>query len=107
MRAAGAVLLPAMLPSLSTKTPAGLLSLAPTAGLAGFISQRLAAGSEVLHEEVHREIDRVLIPLVMEHTRGNRYQAAKVLGIARQTLRRRLREFHTEPWLNDAADDTP
>ena len=38
----------------------------------------------------------------MEHTRGNQFQAAKVLGIARQTLRRRLRELHITPRFTDA-----
>ena len=63
-----------------------------------------------MHEEAHRELDRLLLPLVMEHTRGNQFQAAKVLGVARQTLRRRLRELHITPRFTDAtedSDDTP
>ena len=66
---------------------------------------RLAEGSEGLNEEAHRELDRVLLPLVMEHTRGNQYQAAKILGVARQTLRRRLRELHITPRFTDTAED--
>jgi DNA-binding protein Fis len=47
----------------------------------------------------------VMLPLVMEHTRGNQYQAAKILGLARQTLRRRLRELNIAPHFSAEADD--
>jgi len=38
-------------------------------------------------------VDRFLLPLVMEYTHGNQHQAARLLGIARQTLRLKLREL--------------
>ncbi len=41
----------------------------------------------------------------MEHTRGNQFQAAKVLGVSRSTLRRRLRELHISQRCADATDD--
>ena len=50
-------------------------------------------------------LDRILLPLLMEFTRGNQFQAAKVLGVARQTLRRRLREQHIVPRFTDTEDD--
>ncbi len=105
--AAGSVLLPAMLPELVAEP-------APTAGpaltterssLEEFIRGRLAEGSETLHDDAHRELDRVLLPLVMEYTRGNQLQAAKILGVARQTLRRRLRELHITPRFTDGSED--
>jgi two-component system nitrogen regulation response regulator GlnG len=34
-----------------------------------------------------------LLPRVLEHTRGNLQQAALLLGIARQTLRLKLRDL--------------
>jgi two-component system, NtrC family, response regulator AtoC len=106
LRASGPVLLPAMLPELTT-TPATSAAAEPASGsdLEGFIRQRLAEGSEALNEETHRELDRVLLPLVMEHTRGNQFQAAKILGVARQTLRRRLRELHITPRFTDGTED--
>ena len=99
LRATGPVLLPSILPELTAApapqvaagTPTGLL------GLGEFIQRRLADGSEDLHEEVRLEVDGILLPLVMEHTRGNQYQAAKVLGVSRQTLRKRLREQNITP----------
>ena len=33
------------------------------------------------------------IPMVLEHTQGNHRQAAQILGIARKTLRDKLREL--------------
>jgi DNA-binding NtrC family response regulator len=107
LRATGSVLMPAMLPDLATE-PAPAADGGPMAGRTGldeYIRKRLADGSASLHEEAHRELDRMLLPLVMEHTRGNQFQAAKVLGVARQTLRRRLRELHIAPHFSDAADD--
>jgi two-component system nitrogen regulation response regulator GlnG len=109
LRATGSVLLPAMLPELTTEpAPAVSSDAAPASpGLVEFIRRRLAANSEALHEEAHRELDRILLPLVMEHTRGNQFQAAMILGVARQTLRRRLRELQITPrFSDDSADDS-
>ena len=36
---------------------------------------------------------RILLPLVLEYARGNIQQASHLLGIARQTLRLKLREL--------------
>ena len=47
----------------------------------------------------------MLLPVVMEHTRGNQFQAARILGLARQTLRRRLRDLHITPRFTDAEDE--
>ena len=38
-------------------------------------------------------MDRILLPMVLEHTHGNQRQAAQILGIARKTLRDKLREL--------------
>ena len=86
-------------------TPAVDNGTVPRSEWEEFIRKRLSEGSEALHDEAHRELDRVLLPLVMEHTRGNQYQAAKVLGVARQTLRRRLRELQITPRFTDAGED--
>jgi two-component system nitrogen regulation response regulator GlnG len=107
LRATGPVLVPAMLPELTADPlPVASAGVPPAApGLEEFIRRRLAESSETLHEEAHRELDRVLLPLVMEHTRGNQFQAAKILGVARQTLRRRLRELHIAPRFTDGTED--
>ena len=50
-------------------------------------------GSQDLYEEAHWELDRFLLPLVLRSTGGNQLRAARILGIARRTLRLRLREL--------------
>ena len=46
-----------------------------------------------LYAETHQELDRLLLRLVLEYTGGNQHQAARLLGIARQTLRQKLRDL--------------
>jgi two-component system nitrogen regulation response regulator GlnG len=107
LRASGPVLLPAFLRDLSGRpgepgpeTPAGADS-----GLEAFIHQRLGPEAEDLYAETHRQTDRVLLPLVLEHTHGNQNQAARLLGIARQTLRQKLRDLGLHVTHSVEADD--
>ena len=58
-----------------------------------FIRDRLLPSTTDLHAETHREVDRRLVTLALQHTHGNHRDAAKLLGISRQTLRQRLRSF--------------
>jgi len=46
-----------------------------------------------LHERVLREIEAPLIRLTLSATRGNQIQASKVLGLSRNTLRKKIREL--------------
>jgi two-component system nitrogen regulation response regulator GlnG len=46
-----------------------------------------------LYAQAHLELDRILLPRVLEHTHGSQHQAARMLGIARKTLRLRLRQL--------------
>jgi len=95
LQASGTVLLPAFLPELS-----GILDeLVPPAppgadlGMEAFIRQRLAPDTSNLYTETHRQVDRLLLSRVLEYTGGNQHQAARLLGIARQTLRLKLRDL--------------
>jgi two-component system nitrogen regulation response regulator GlnG len=96
LHAHGTTLLPAFLPALSTD-PSGPVTASPPAGdpnLEAFISLCLASSGEGdLYAETHRRVDRLFLPRVLEDTGGNQLQAARRLGIARETLRRRLREL--------------
>jgi two-component system nitrogen regulation response regulator GlnG len=95
LRASGTILLPAFLPDLSGRPGES----GPTAaagvdlGLEAFIRQRLGPDAQDLYADTHRQVDRVLLPLVLEYTDGNQHQAARLLGIARQTLRQKLRDL--------------
>ncbi len=44
-------------------------------------------------KEAHRQLDRLLLARVLNETGGNQQQAARRLGVGRETLRRRLREL--------------
>jgi DNA-binding NtrC family response regulator len=91
LQASGSVLLPTFLPELvgGSNDP----SATPLDGLQAFIHQRLTPDASDLYAETHRQLDRLLLPLVLEYTRGNQHQAARLLGIARQTLRLKLRDL--------------
>ncbi|MFM7160791.1 MAG: helix-turn-helix domain-containing protein, partial [Planctomycetaceae bacterium] len=56
-----------------------------------FVSDRLAAGSEDIYMEALEQMERQIIPHVLRHTGGNQLQSARLLGIARNSLRSRLR----------------
>src|SRR5207247_11140452 len=96
LKASGPVLLPAFLPEPLGGAGGTAPPAAPAAepGVETFVI-RQRVGSEVrdLYAETHRQVDRLLLPRVLEHTRGNLQQAALLLGIARQTLRLKLRDL--------------
>jgi two-component system nitrogen regulation response regulator GlnG len=96
LQASGAVLLPAFLPeplgSSSELTRVSPVDEEP--GVDTFtLRQRIEADVRDLYAETHRQVDRLLLARVLEYTRGNLQQAALLLGIARQTLRLKLRDL--------------
>jgi DNA-binding NtrC family response regulator len=98
LRTRGKVLLPEFLPELLATAEVagsgeGVTSAVPGPSLESFIRRELAAGSRDLLEATNRWVERILVPMVLEHTQGNRKQAAQILGIARQTLRAKLHEM--------------
>ena len=46
-----------------------------------------------LHQRVMREVERPLILVALEATRGNQLRAAELLGLNRNTLRKKLKEL--------------
>ncbi len=61
------------------------------------VRELLEVGSSRVWEEVRAKVDGVLLPMVLAQTGGNQQQAAQILGVARQTLRTRLRELGLAP----------
>jgi two-component system nitrogen regulation response regulator GlnG len=98
LRATGPVLMPAFLPDTLAEEGGTPEAPAPTASGAGgfcfedFIRERLQAGGNDIYAETHRQLDRILLAMALELTGGNQRLAARVLGIARQTFRMRLKE---------------
>ncbi len=63
------------------------------AKLRTFLSRIKGYHVEDLHAQVISQVERPLVELVLEQTRGNQLQAAKVLGINRNTLRKKIRNL--------------
>ena len=49
-----------------------------------------------LHDRILREVERPLITLSLSETKGNQIKAAEMLGINRNTLRKKIRELDIE-----------
>ena len=96
LQASGPVLLPAFLPEPlggpGVAAPPSPIEEEP--GVETFIiHQRVGSDVRDLYADTHQQVDRLLLPRVLEYTRGNLQQAALLLGIARQTLRMKLRDL--------------
>jgi len=50
-----------------------------------------------LYDRILREIERPLLALSLQATRGNQIRAAELLGLNRNTLRKKLRELDLQP----------
>jgi two-component system nitrogen regulation response regulator GlnG len=55
-----------------------------------FVKQRIAANANDLYAEALAEMERHVLAEILSHTRGNQAHAAKILGITRTSLRKRI-----------------
>ncbi|PTN11743.1 helix-turn-helix domain-containing protein [Nitrosomonas aestuarii] len=46
-----------------------------------------------IHEMVIRSVEKPLIEVILHHTQGNQTQAAELLGINRNTLRHKIKQY--------------
>src|SRR5262249_37882206 len=86
LKASGPVLLPAFLPESlggADGTPPPAQQAAEPGVKTFVIRKRLGADVRDLYVDSHRELDRQLLPRVVEFTHGNLQQATLLLGIAR------------------------
>lgn len=88
----GSVLLPSFLPELLANLTEQPAQANLNLELEGFIRQRLRPDSRDLYAEAHGQLDQFLLTCVLDHTRRSQHQAARLLGIGRQTLRQKLRD---------------
>jgi two-component system response regulator AtoC len=99
LRATGSVLVPDFLPEQLLNPPPSEAGAAGDGArgegddLRQFIEAQLAAGTEGLYDAALRRLERLLVPLVLQHTGGNQVQAARILGITRGSLRNKIREL--------------
>jgi len=106
LHATGDLLVPGFLPDLKTKSARG--NTRPPSGsqpdLEAFVRAGLSRGTPELYAQTHDQVDRLLFKLALDHTGGNQRDAAKILGISRQTLRVKLRALGLQ--LGHAIDTT-
>jgi two-component system nitrogen regulation response regulator GlnG len=104
LHATGPVLMPEFLPG-SFGQP---LAAPPGDGypaLGDFVEEQLQSGTANLYDEALRRMERLLLTRVLQHTGGNRLQAAKLLGITRGSLRSKLRDLGITIASNITADE--
>ena len=62
--------------------------------LADWAHRALEAGDTELLSHALPEFERILLEVALEHTKGHKQGAAKVLGWGRNTLTRKLKELY-------------
>jgi two-component system nitrogen regulation response regulator GlnG len=62
-----------------------------TLGVAGLVRRLLDAGEVDIYRKVCLEVDRAVLGEVLRHVKGNQLKASELLGLARNTLRAKLR----------------
>jgi len=105
LQSRGSVLLPSFLPELSVATAESASSAGVNIEFEALIQQRLQPDTRDLYSEVHGQLDRLLLTRVLEYTGGSQHKAARLLGIARQTLRLKLRDLGLHVAQSVEADD--
>jgi two-component system nitrogen regulation response regulator GlnG len=64
--------------------------------LARFVQDRLSNETDHLYDDAIAELDRALLTLVLRHTHGNQAAAAKILGMTRTSLRKKVVATHID-----------
>ena len=64
--------------------------------LAQWAERALRSGHQDLLSEAQPEMERVLLNTALQHTRGHKQEAARLLGWGRNTLTRKLKELGME-----------
>jgi DNA-binding protein Fis len=87
---------------MSHHSPIKIIPIQPKAGLSGsvesFLKNYFAAHGPELHttglyERVMQEVERPLLKTTLKAVMGNQKKAAEILGINRNTLRKKLTEL--------------
>jgi len=64
--------------------------------MAAFLTQNLNKNTDDLHEQMLKLVEKPLLSAVLQATSGNQIQAAKILGINRNTLRKKITDLKIE-----------
>jgi DNA-binding protein Fis len=55
------------------------------------VKDAVEKGERNIYDRVHNEVDRSLFDYILSYTRENQSEAARILGINRLTLRKKLK----------------
>jgi len=92
--APGEQILPEDLPaSLREKDPSGDSSQSWSGALHSWTRKALFRGQTDLMNKARNEMEKIILDCALEHTGGKRVEAARLLGLGRNTLTRKLKEF--------------
>ena len=82
----------ALLPALAERVPLETMSFEEMvkSQLSGFLRRIDGYRLENFYDDVIGRVEKPLLELIMEHTGGNQVKAAEILGVGRNTLRRKL-----------------
>ena len=61
--------------------------------VSGYVSNLNGQDTTELYEVVLCEVEKPMLDIVMQYTRGNQTRAASMLGINRGTLRKKLKKY--------------
>jgi two-component system response regulator AtoC len=97
IQATGPALLPEFLPEIGCYDVPNMAEDAVESGGANdvgrFVTDRIKGKTSSLYAEVVEFSERILLPLVLQHTDGNQSRAATILGITRGSLRNKLKNL--------------
>jgi DNA-binding NtrC family response regulator len=98
LQTTGSVILPDFLPESVRFAHSEVISVsadnAPASDLEPFIAHCLHGKSHDIYAEAVEVMERYVLTRVLLHTEGNQSQAAKLLGITRGSLRKKIRSLH-------------
>jgi two-component system nitrogen regulation response regulator GlnG len=95
--APGEQILPEDLPaSLRNTEPTGDSVESWSEGLQSWTRKALYSGQTDLMAEARNELEKIILDCTLEHTGGKRVEAARILGLGRNTLTRKLKELESK-----------
>jgi len=58
-----------------------------------YLSQMAKLSNGNLYETIFSEVEKAVIEIALEHTKGNQLAATRILGINRNTLRSKIKQY--------------
>jgi DNA-binding NtrC family response regulator len=115
LQATGPMLLPDFLPDevrrpVAVPSSANAHDSASSGGAAGssieaYMEAQLKSGSTSLYADCLTQLERLLVTRVLQQTGGNQSQAARILGITRSFLRKKVQQLNVSIVSNVTVDD--